>query len=144
MKLVVDTNIVFSAMLNTNSRVAQILLRKYQYIEFFAPNYLMEELNEHQIKLQKLIKGSSNDVVELTNLITRNIEFISLETVSDKNWHLAEKSTKPVDEDDIAFVALTLELDAILWTGDKHLINKIEYPKIVSTSRLVDIINQIE
>lgn len=37
------------------------------------------------------------------------------------SWTEAWRLCRDVDENDTAYVALTLELDAVLWTGDKEL-----------------------
>ncbi len=40
MKIIVDTNIVFSAILNSNSRIGKILLNSKEHFQFFTCNYL--------------------------------------------------------------------------------------------------------
>jgi predicted nucleic acid-binding protein len=44
MKIIVDTNIVFSAILNSNSRIAKILFNSNKRCQIFACNYLKVEL----------------------------------------------------------------------------------------------------
>ncbi len=56
MNLIVDTNIIFSAILNTNSRIANILTRYSEEIDFYSPTFLLSELAEHQVKLTKILK----------------------------------------------------------------------------------------
>ena len=48
MKVVVDTNIVFSAILNPQSNIGQTLLNKDNKLQFYSVNYLLIELNNHQ------------------------------------------------------------------------------------------------
>jgi predicted nucleic acid-binding protein len=43
-KLVVDTNIVFSAVLNSNSRIARILTSGRRHFEFYSCEFLRVEL----------------------------------------------------------------------------------------------------
>ena len=52
-----------------------------------------------------------------------NINFVSEELISEKSWVHAFELTKDVDEDDTPFIALSIELNAKLWTGDKGLSN---------------------
>jgi predicted nucleic acid-binding protein len=54
MKVVVDTNIVFSAMLNTNSKIAKILLHPKSTLNFYTTDLLLLEIDEHRMKLKKL------------------------------------------------------------------------------------------
>lgn len=49
-KIVVDSNIVFSALLNINSRIGQILINGSKHYEFYSPEYIRQEIIEHQEK----------------------------------------------------------------------------------------------
>ena len=42
-KIVVDTNIVFSALINFNSRIGQIILNGGNYYNFYSPEYIRFE-----------------------------------------------------------------------------------------------------
>ena len=42
-KIIVDTNIVFSAFLNINSKIGQILINGVHQNEFYAPEYLRDK-----------------------------------------------------------------------------------------------------
>ena len=44
MRIVIDTNIVFSAILNTNSKIAQILLQPGSKVNFYATEQLLKEI----------------------------------------------------------------------------------------------------
>jgi predicted nucleic acid-binding protein len=59
MKIVVDTNIVFSAMLNPSATVGQIIIygQRHQQFEFFAPNLLKEEIKRHRNKIIEAFKA---------------------------------------------------------------------------------------
>lgn len=61
MKIVVDTNIVFSAVLNTNSRIANILLQSGMFLHFYTTDLLLAEISDHKQKLQK-ISGLSKEI----------------------------------------------------------------------------------
>ena len=50
-KIIIDTNIVFSALLNTNSRIGQILINGNRYYDFYLPEYIRFEIFEHTEKL---------------------------------------------------------------------------------------------
>lgn len=142
MKFVVDTNIVFSAILNTNSRIASLLIESKDQFQCYAPVYLLSELDVHRSKIKQILKISLNEIIELQHLVTHNIHFISEYQISEKNWLNAENITAPVDGDDIAFVALALELSCPLWTGDKKLQKIITLPKILSTEQIFEILNE--
>ncbi len=108
MNLIVDTNIVFSAMWNTHSRIAHILTNQDFNLNFFSPSYLLLEISNHQEKLSKRLNLNLEEFLELQHLVTRRIRFIAEDQISEDNWINADELTRNVDSDDIAFVALAL------------------------------------
>jgi len=123
MKIVVDTNIIFSALMRTNSKMGEILFTKKSKIEFFAPELLKIEIERYFIKLCNSSKLTSDQISESKNRIFGQIEFISEELIKSDIWSKAIELSFDIDEDDTPFVALALDLDAFLWTGDKKLID---------------------
>ncbi len=55
-KIIIDTNIAFSAILNVNSRIGQIIINGFKYYDFYAPEYIRTELLEHQEKIKEIAK----------------------------------------------------------------------------------------
>ncbi len=140
MKLVVDTNIVFSALLNSGNSMAEILLNPNSNFEFFAPNHLALELERHQTKLSRISSLSPLLLGEATRILFNRITFISEDLIDSHTWEVAYKLTKGIDEDDTPFVALALSLKAQLWTGDMKLLKglrKIDVGFVVNTDELV-------
>ena len=66
MKVAVDTNIVFSAILNTNSKIGDILMNSESIFEFRSVMYLKEEIEKHKGKLANLSGLSENQVKQST------------------------------------------------------------------------------
>jgi len=119
--LVVDTNIVFSTLLNPHSNIGEIMMNIQDDFTFFAPQLLKEELKRYKTKIASYSKLHQKDLSNLQELIISNITFVSEELISESSWLQAFELTKLVDEDDTPFVALAIELNARLWTGDKVL-----------------------
>ena len=121
MKVVVDTNIVFSAILNSSSDLAKILINAGKDVEFYSCEFLKEELFQHRAKLKKLTKLTDEEISDLVGLATQNIYFINEQLISMEFRLRALHLTKDVDVSDAPFVSLSLQLNALLWTGDKKL-----------------------
>lgn len=121
MKVVVDTNIVFSTLLNPHSAIGEILMNVQDEFTFFAPVQLKDELTRYSSKIAAYTKLDPESLDEISRLVLSNINFFQEELISDQSWNQAFLITKDVDEDDTPFVALAIELDAKLWTGDKVL-----------------------
>ena len=59
--------------------------------------------------------------MELLYIVLKRIDFINENQISKESWDQAMELTKDIDIKDISFVALAIELEGILWTGDKKL-----------------------
>jgi len=139
MRIVVDTNIVFSALISSSFTIPEIIIAPYGRFKFYTSEYLFEELERHKHKLQKASKLTEREIEKATTALFKYINTISLEIIPQKVWQEAEELTFDIDPNDIPFVALSILLDAYLWTGDKvlyyGLINK-GFDKVLLTSEL--------
>ncbi len=140
MKLVVDTNIVFSALLNSSGNIAKILLSTNESVEFYSCDFLKDELNSHHKKIQKYTKLSMSQVNELIDLVCSNIIFIDERLLPTSSIKSGYDLVCDVDEKDLPFVAMSIHFKAFLWTGDKHLYNglvKKNYKRVINTTSLL-------
>ena len=145
MRVVVDTNIVFSAILNTNSKIARILLQPRTRLNFYATDQLLIEIEEHKEKILKISGYSHLELEKIIKLITNRIRFINGSLIPNEIYHKAERLTMDVDIDDTEFVALAEHSKAKLWSGDKELIKglaKKNWLKFISTEELFNHISQ--
>ncbi len=133
MKIVVDTNIVFSAILNTNGKIGDLLLNSGKYIDSYSVDYLRHEIRNHYDKLSQISKQPLSKIINTEYFITKGIKFISEEQIAEIIWRSALKLVKEIDIDDIAFVALSKHLRCKLWTGDRVLINGLHKNGFKST-----------
>ena len=138
-RIVVDTNIVFSALVNSNSAIAEIIISSGTQYRFYASEYMLVELMNHHDKIKKASKLSNEEMEIAKYKLFKYLDFITLEIIPEQYWIKAEKLIADIDLDDIAFVALSLYLKAYLWTGDKNLYNGLKskgFNKVLSTSDL--------
>ncbi len=140
MKIVVDTNIIFSALLNSNSTIGDLLFNSDKHFEFYSCSYMRYEIKKHWEKLKKISKLSDEQLqVSYTQILTK-LKFVNEEIIPVETWLASEEITKGIDIDDTDFVALTKFLKATLWTGDKVLyksLKKIGFKKILKTTELL-------
>ncbi len=80
MKVVVDTNIVFSGILNPQGTISDLLLNSNMIFEFYAPAIITEELNRHREKLLKLSMLTELELDVLINILMKKIDLIDLDT----------------------------------------------------------------
>lgn len=144
MKVVVDTNIVFSAVLNSNSRIAHILIGGKRHFKFYSCDFLRAELLQHRPKLRKLTGLSPTELDEVIDKVTKNVTFINEGSLPASLFARTEALLAGNDLKDVPFVALTIHLRARLWTGDKRLVSKLPdrlSKSALSTLELVEKLN---
>lgn len=122
MKVIVDANIVFSAILNSNSKIGDVLINSKKKFEFIAPNFLRIEVKKHHSKLSKLSKLSIAEIEEAEFQIYKHINFISEEQIKLTCWLAADKLTNDVDPKDTPYIAYSKHFKCKLWSRDKALI----------------------
>lgn len=147
MKIIVDTNIAFSAILNTKSIIGDLILNSNDTFQFWSCHFLLGEIDSHWSKLKKSSKLPDSDLLESQRLIYRNITFIH-EGQIPKSFRLhAYNLVKDIDLNDIAFVALNEFQESLLWTGDKPLykgLKSIGYDRVLLTEEMIKLRNKLE
>ena len=61
-KIVVDTNIIFSCLLNTEGKIGDLLFNSNEVFDFFSNDYMRFEIHKHWSKLKKISKLSDSDL----------------------------------------------------------------------------------
>jgi predicted nucleic acid-binding protein len=141
MKIVVDTNIVFSALLNSESKIGQLIIIGSKYFNYYSIGLLKEEIEEHKEKIIKISGLSKQQFLNSYEIITNRIKFIDEILISEDSVVKANDLVGDIDADDTLFVALTNQIKGKLWTGDKKLVSGLEkknYSRIISTNDLYD------
>ena len=122
MKLVVDANIIFSGILNSNGKIGDLLINSHKHINFIAPDFLRYEIFKHHSRLCSISGMTSEQVREAEYLIYKDITFISEEQIKPAAWLAAEKLVADIDPKDIHYVAFSKHFHCKIWSGDKTLI----------------------
>jgi predicted nucleic acid-binding protein len=139
MKFVVDTNIVFSAILNSQGKIANLIINGSKHFDFFTVSLLQGEIESHREKIMALTGFSNAQFAKIYQIVTDRINFVDEILLSDTDIKNALAITHDIDENDTLFVALNNLLNSRLWTGDKKLVNGLEskgYTKTISTTEL--------
>jgi predicted nucleic acid-binding protein len=139
MKIVIDTNIIFSALVNSKSAIMDIIIGANEKCRFYASDYTNIELKNHYEKLKKASKLNDKEMDIAKYELFKYLNFVTLDEITEDYWKEAEKLISDVDVDDIVFVALSIYLQAYLWTGDKVLYDGLKskgFDKVLSTTEL--------
>ena len=141
MKIIVDTNIIFSALLNTNGTIGDLLFNSNNLFEFYSCAYMQHEIDKHWGKLKRISKLSESQLEESRFKIFSKIYFINEELIPARTWILAEQLTSNIDIDDTDFVALSKHLKGYLWTGDKKLYSSLKRKRFRQILNTVDLVS---
>lgn len=142
MKIVVDTNIIFSTLLNSNTKIGDLLFNSAKYFEFYSCSYMRYEIQKHRERLKKISNLSEEQLQISYSLVLSNLKFIDEEIITVEIWLASESLTEGIDIDDTDFVALSKFLKASLWTGDKVLYNglkKLNFKTLLNTTELLSL-----
>lgn len=120
-RIIVDTNIIFSCLLNSQGTIGDIFFNSENIFAFYSNQYMRFEIRKHWNKLLKISKLTDNELQTAYDKMLLKITFINEELIPQNHWRKAETLVADIDIDDTDFVALTRYLKGSLWTGDKPL-----------------------
>ncbi len=142
MRIIVDTNIIFSALLNSDGNIGDLLFNSGGVFDFYSCSYMRLEIQKHWQRL-KQISGLDDERLEVSYIqVLSKLNFINEEIINSEIWVTAENLVKEIDIDDADFVALTLFLDGYLWTGDKVLyggLRRSGFTQMFNTAELFNV-----
>ena len=131
MEFVVDTNILFTFFWK-NSFTKGLLVD--QDLEYSAPEFALEEINENSTEILKKTGISKKEFIDLRRDLAIFVEFIPLDEY--KEFLQEAVSLIPLYRDDADFLALALKLNIPVWSNDPHLKQQSKV-KVYSTSELI-------
>ncbi len=143
MIIVVDTNIIVSASLDSKSDLFSLIINNSTKIDFITPEFSLKEIQLNcELICRKAKKYLAIFESNLQQLLT-HITVLSDDELTETNIQDADNLTRKIDMDDTIFIAFSLALNCLLWTGDRKLMNGVKragFQHIISTKELKDII----
>lgn len=142
MKIVVDANIIFSGILNSNGKIGDLLINSKNHFQFIAPEFLRYEIANKYQRLAQISHLSINQIQEAEYCICKDITFISEEQIAQKYWIEAYHLVAGIDENDIHYIAYSKQFKCKLWSGDKKLTNGLYhkgFKATIGTSELFEL-----
>jgi len=132
MKVVLDTNIILSALIKPG-KTREFLLESY--INFIVPAYSLTEIDRYKEYICRKSGLSIEKLDELINLLFKYIKILNPSFYSD----FLHRASKLIDDKkDIPFIAAALYLNCPIWSDDKHFKKQKEI-KILTTKEILDL-----
>ena len=136
MILIVDTNIVFAALLK-NSKTRELLIDSP--LTLYAPETMLSEIRKHQKLILEKSGLSEEDFEILFDLVTENITIIEKNEYSEKIPE-AEKIIGSIDKGDIPFIALALSKASDgVWTENIQHFKKQNRIRVWTTKEILSL-----
>lgn len=135
MKIVLDSNILFSAIIK-DSKTRRIIL-EYEGL-FLFPQYIFEEMEEHLDELLRKSKLSKQDFNTLLSIFLRKVAIVPNEVLLPYRQRALD-IVKNIDKDDVLFIACALAYsDSVIWSNDKKLKNQ-KVVRVLNTDEFSDL-----
>lgn len=131
MELVIDANILMSALISTQGKTYDLIFN--DRIKLFSIDKLLDELEKHKTEILQKSDLSEYDFDIFLSLISSKIEFISY---SECQEFIKQAEKISPDLNDAEYFALALKLKCAIWTNDKRL-KQQDKVKIYSTEELL-------
>ena len=142
MKVIVDANILFSGMLNTNGKIGDLILNSDNILNFIAAEYMLAEVENYFPKIEKITGKKTYEVEQIFHFLIKNMETISMDNLTPNDiWVESFKILEDIDPKDTPYLALSTYLDTKIWSGDKKFENglkKKELNRIITTNELYE------
>ena len=146
MIIIVDANILISGIINPHGTIKSLLLNTNNSIELIVPEFAIIEIGLHKNKICSTASITSEIFDNLLSRYLKNITQFSHEAIKLNDYDKAEKIVAPFDSNDAWYIALSLSMDAVLWTGDLKLfrgLRRTGFYNIITTNEFMQIIKGI-
>lgn len=116
MKVVVDTNVIFSALIAAGKTRDLILLED---LDLLIPEFFYNELRNNEKEIISKTSLTESEFSTLLNIFFEDVDVIPKAEFEDE-ISLAKDIMEDIDPDDVPFVALAMKKDVRIWSDDKH------------------------
>ncbi len=135
MKLVIDANIIFAALIK-GGLTAELIISNG--LQLFAPEFLLEEFSKYQNQILEKTHRSKENFGNFVRILKEYITFIPQKNITP---FLEKANAFSPDPKDSVYLALALALKSAVWSNDKKLKKEQNHIKVLSTEDLIKKIN---
>jgi len=139
-RIVVDTNIIISALLKDNSTNSHLIKSKLFCIYF--PDYGLKEIEKYKsyIKAKRVRKSQSLSFEFAEKYILEEVKIAHFDLYREK-VEAAYEIMKDIDEKDTPILASAMQLCCPIWSNDNHF-KMQKAAKVYTTNDLLDLLNR--
>ena len=146
MKLIIDTNLIFSSISKSEGRIAEIILNPNFHLQLTGCYFSYIELFKYKEKLIKASKLAELEFLDVMYQMLKRIHFFNEGMIPKEVINEAYKLTYDIDEKDTIFIAMGMHFKQKLWSADKVLVEGLRkkgYNELILTHELVAMLTEI-
>ncbi len=121
MKIVADTNILFSILLKPAGKTYALFNALAAQHTICIAERTLTELLKHHERILKISRLPEEELLSVKEALINRTQIIYGSELPSQAISMGYNLVFDIDVDDTAFVATTIYLNAILWSGDKPL-----------------------
>jgi predicted nucleic acid-binding protein len=126
MHIVVDSNIIISLLIKPDGVIFDLFDQLSELHDLYISDVTLTEIFRHQKKIAHLSTLSDENFENLKTKAVQKVTVIPSSFIPDELLVESYKLVEKIDPNDFAFIATTIFVNAILWTGDKKLYNGLK------------------
>ena len=133
MKVIIDVNVILSAMIR-DSTTRKIILNSG--LDLYFPESSLHKIRKYRSYILEKSGIAEEEYDKIMATLFKYIRLVPTEEI-EKNWSKAKKIMGHIDPEDVVFIAISLSItDSAIWSDDGHF-EKQDKVKIIKTKDLV-------
>jgi predicted nucleic acid-binding protein len=121
MRLIVDTNIIFAALIRDS--VTRRIFSHLNDAEFFILSFNFQEIDKYKKEILEKAKISEPTFMVLFEQLTKKCIIIEDEAIR-LYWNEAKEIMWKIDPNDTPFIAAALSIRSDIWSDDTHFLRQ--------------------
>jgi predicted nucleic acid-binding protein len=121
-EFVVDANVLISVLISGKASYKLIL----SFLDLFTPDFALEEIEKYRPVIFEKTKLTPDELRNFTLHIFNEVAVVPNLVISDEALTKATELASDIDIKDVSYIALAIQLDLILLTRDKKLMQGLK------------------
>ncbi|HEV2482821.1 MAG TPA: PIN domain-containing protein [Puia sp.] len=121
-EFVVDANVLISVLISGKASYKLIL----SFLDLFTPDFALEEIEKYNSVIFERSKLNRDELRHFTLHIFNELTVVPSFVISDEALAKATELAQDIDIKDVSYIALAIQLDLILLTRDKKLMQGLK------------------
>jgi predicted nucleic acid-binding protein len=146
LRVVVDANVLVSAIFNPEGPVSDVFFEAFGRVELLTPEFIGEEMKAHTGRIAHELGAPVDRIEAAVDKLIGRTRTVPLDMITKAARKQADTLALDIDPKDVAYVALALSQEAVLWTLDRKLANGLARKDVricINTATMRNIIEHL-